>query len=58
MMNFGFDTHGTLEASTSTTFQFFYRLYQESLVQHLQPHFHLLRPVVATSNYLLRYWVS
>lgn len=35
MMNFGFDTHGTLEASTSTTFQFFYRLYQELFVQHL-----------------------
>ena len=24
MMNFGFDTHGKLEPSTSTTFQFFY----------------------------------
>jgi hypothetical protein len=27
MINFGFDTHGKLESSTSTTFQFFYRLY-------------------------------
>jgi len=44
MMNFGFDTHGTLEASTNATFQFFYRLYQETFVQHL----HFARSTVAS----------